>query len=101
MSLENSLCSGWVEGWVQAKNNAFFGLSAKSLSVGPSVVIRHVGFSFSCSFCDYKSSTKANLKVHTDAKHLGIRYSCDKCDYKGSQAGSLKIHKQNIHDNNL
>ena len=26
-------------GWVQAKNNAYFGLSAKSLSVGPSVAI--------------------------------------------------------------
>ena len=25
--------------WVEAKNNAYFGLSAKSLSVGPSVAI--------------------------------------------------------------
>ena len=31
---------GWVGGgWVEAKNNAYFGLSAKSLSVGPSVAI--------------------------------------------------------------
>ena len=33
----SNICSGVGGGWVHAKNNAYFGLSAKSLSVGPSV----------------------------------------------------------------
>ena len=59
--------------------------------------IMHEDFSYSCDVCEHKSSTKANLKLHTDAKHLGIKYECDECEFKGSQPGTLKIHKKTKH----
>ena len=78
---------------------------------------------FNCTFCDYKSNYKFNLKkherVHTDERpfscsmcdkkfkdsgtlttheriHTGYKpYSCSKCDYKCSQKGPLKKHERN------
>ena len=78
---------------------------------------------FNCTYCDYKTNHKCNLKkherVHTDERpfrcfmcdkkfkdsstltaheriHTGYKpYSCSKCDYKCTQKGPLYKHERN------
>jgi len=54
--------------------------------------------SFFCDSCDYKTTTKENLRIHTKSIHEGIKHPCDQCDYKATQKSSLNIHKQSIHE---
>ena len=54
--------------------------------------------SFSCESCNYKTTTKENLRIHSKSIHEGIKYPCDQCDYKATQRSSLNTHKQSIHE---
>ena len=54
---------------------------------------KHQGVCYSCDYCAYKATTKGNLKIHVESKHQGVCYSCDHCDYKATQKRSLKKHK--------
>ena len=55
-------------------------------------------FATTGKMCDFKTSTRGYLKVHTLAKHEGIRYDCLKCDYKGSSKLVLIHHVRSEHD---
>ena len=49
---------------------------------------------YSCSQCDYKSSTLSNLRVH-EGIHTGTRpFSCTQCNYKCSSSSYLKEHEK-------
>ena len=48
---------------------------------------------FSCTHCDYKSTSSASLKEH-EAIHIKERtFSCKHCDYKSTSSASLKEHE--------
>jgi uncharacterized Zn-finger protein len=54
---------------------------------------------FECSLCDYKFSTKGNLKTHIKQVHDKIKdVQCSLCEYKFSTKGNLKTHIKQVHD---
>jgi len=53
---------------------------------------------FSCSKCEFLTSTKAHLKRHDEMKHQGIKYPCEGCDFKASTKDNLKRHSQSKHE---
>ena len=53
---------------------------------------------YDCNECDAKLSSLYVLKQHKENKHKGLRYQCSKCDYKATQKGNLKIHSQAMHE---
>jgi len=47
-----------------------------------------------CQICGYKSSRKANLKLHV-RQHSGEKpYQCDECEYRTGDLNSLRRHKK-------
>ena len=58
----------------------------------------HEGARYTCDQCDYKPTTKGDLKRHVESIHEGVRYTCDQCDYKPTTKGGLKRHVESIHD---
>ena len=44
---------------------------------------------FDCDQCEYKATTKSNLRVHKLSKHEGILFDCDQCVYEATQKRSL------------
>ena len=59
----------------------------------------HEGIIFDCAQCVYKATQKSSLsnKEHKKSKHERIKYSCDQCEYKTSYKQALRIHKQSKH----
>ena len=53
---------------------------------------------YNCEQCEYKSTTKSNLKSHKLTKHEGVKYNCDQCEYKATTKGNLKRHKLSKHE---
>ena len=47
-----------------------------------------------CDQCLKFFNNLRNLQHHTTSKHLGIRYPCDNCEYKGTTKSNLKRHMQ-------
>ena len=58
---------------------------------------KHEGAKFPCDQCDYTASSKMGVKHHNDSTHLGIRYYCDKCERTYSLKGDLNRHKEKVH----
>ena len=48
---------------------------------------------FSCTRCDYKSSTSASLKQHESIHTEKKTFSCTRCDYKSTTSNRLKEHE--------
>ena len=40
----------------------------------------HEGIRFSCEQCDYKATSRANLKKHVQGRHAARTLPCDYCD---------------------
>ena len=40
---------------------------------------------------------EGNLKEHRESIHEGVRYPCDQCDYKATTKGNIKKHKISKH----
>jgi len=47
---------------------------------------------YSCDQCDKTFKQKGHLGVHLKAVHQGIRFPCSICDYKATTKGNLKQH---------
>ena len=45
-----------------------------------------------CNICDYQSTSKQCLKMHTASKHLGTGHGCNVCGYQAYTASMLKYH---------
>ena len=46
---------------------------------------------------DYKVNCAGHLKEHVESIHEGVRYSCDQCDYRATTKGNLKRHEMFKH----
>ena len=51
-----------------------------------------------CQDCGYRSTCRANLKIHIDSVHKKIKHPCPKCEKSFAQRASLYLHKKNIHE---
>ena len=57
----------------------------------------HLGVSYPCERCEYKTKVKSNLKHHMKSHHEKREwFLCDLCEYKGSRKG-LRGHKESKH----
>ena len=54
-------------------------------------------FAYACDKCDYKTTTKINLKQHIKSIHDKVVFSCEQCDYKTANKNSLNQHFKSIH----
>ena len=48
---------------------------------------------FSCTHCDFKSTTSASLRQHESIHIKEKTFSCTRCDYKSTTSASLKEHE--------
>ena len=55
---------------------------------------------FLCNLCEYKG-TKKGLRVHKESKHGGKTFPCDICDYASSKNGNLKRHIRDQHNSGV
>ena len=55
-------------------------------------------FAYSCDKCDYKTTTKSNLKQHIKSIYDKVMFSCEQCDYKTANKNSLNQHLKSIHE---
>ena len=56
--------------------------------------------SYMCSICDYVSSQKFDLKMHTQSVHDNYKLQkCSICDFNCSQKGNSKVHIESVHEN--
>ena len=61
----------------------------------------HLGISYPCEKCDYKTKLPSNLNNHTKTNHEEKKwYFCQSCDYKGSKK-SLRVHIESKHGSML
>lgn len=51
-----------------------------------------LGRIYTCDQCDKTFKQKGHLGVHLKAVHQGIRFPCSICDYKATTKGNLKQH---------
>ena len=58
---------------------------------------KHVGVSYSCEKCEYKTATRTDLKEHVESYHEETRYTCEQCEYETTELCNLKVHKRQIH----
>ena len=58
---------------------------------------------FDCSYCEYKATTKGNLKKHEDHQHRNKTYSCQNlgCEFKASYPSALKRHFESVHERKM
>ena len=52
---------------------------------------------YPCSYCDYKTKTKAHLSRHVSI-HEGIKYPCQLCPYKATGKQNLRAHVKFVHE---
>ena len=63
-------------------------------------VKEHLGRSFECEKCEYKSFLKGTLKRHKGLKHgEGTLLQCSSCEYKTAARFILMAHEQAKHGN--
>ena len=46
---------------------------------------------------DLEANFAGHLKEHVESIHEGVRYSCDQCDYRATTKGNLKRHEMSKH----
>jgi len=51
-------------------------------------------------FCEYMTTQRCHLKLHTKGIHFGIRYPCDLCEYIATQPANLKRHRKVKYEGN-
>ena len=51
-----------------------------------------------CTICDYKSTTKAELKSHIRSVHEKIKVQCQLCEASFSRPSRLKLHVASVHE---
>ena len=51
----------------------------------------------SCKECNFKATSKKNLKHHVEAQHFVPWFTCNNCDFQSRRSDSLKVHKENRH----
>ena len=80
-------------------NRAEYGDFEEILQKGPVLE-----FEFPCDQCTHKSSSKFNLKHHTQFVHqldtkirYGVKHSCSKCNYQASSHSGLQTHFKSLH----
>jgi len=61
----------------------------------------HIGVSYPCEKCDYKTKLQVNLYLHKKRHHEEKKwYFCQTCDYKGSKR-DLRVHTESKHGSKL
>ena len=53
---------------------------------------------FACDQCQYKTGTKALLKIHHNNLHQDMKYTCNICGHQTSSKQRLKNHQQVAHE---
>ena len=54
---------------------------------------------FICNICEFKSSSKGNLKHHVMNIHENQKpFQCEECEYKSSEKCDLKQHVMAVHE---
>ena len=48
--------------------------------------------------CDYRDTTKGNLKEYVESIHEDVSYPCGQCDCRVTTKGNLKEHVQSIQE---
>ena len=54
-------------------------------------------YEFTCEKCDYKSSTKIQLKSHSDTAHKNKRIFCDYCERRFNKIETYEKHMKQDH----
>ena len=58
---------------------------------------KHLGITFSCEQCNFKTNNKSNLNCHIKFHHEEREwFLCNLCEYKGTKRG-LRVHKESKH----
>ena len=53
---------------------------------------------YNCDLCDYRATTKVNIKRHLQSIHEGVKYSCKQCEFKATQKKNVKRHVKSVHE---
>ncbi|XP_071806142.1 uncharacterized protein [Asterias amurensis] len=57
--------------------------------------------SLHCTFCNWKFSSKQNLKRHVKEQHLGFRFPCNKCEAEFGRKEDIIKHYSVYHSDDL